>query len=135
MAAIATPDGELLNVFVNGVLIANSTDFKFSFKRDTRETTTKDGGNWKQLEYTKGSGTVSGSYLHAESGYNTAQLFEVMANRTKVVLKYGGTTSGASQYTATAVLTSVDISAPQKDNTTGSYSFDLDGAPVRALIP
>ena len=136
MAAFPTIDGELIQVSSNGSLIANGTDCKYSFKRDMRETTTKDGGNWKQSEYTKGSGTVSGSYLQTTSAaVSTASLFTILNNRTKVSLRFGGTTSGDTYWTCNALLTSLDVSAPQKDNITGSYSFELDGQPVATVIP
>lgn len=136
MPAFPTIDGEFIQVYVNGVVVANGTECKYSFKRDMRETTTKDGGNWKQSEYTKGSGTVSGSYLQTTSAVpSTSSLFDILNGRTKPVLRFGGTTSGDVFWTVTALLTSLDVSAPQKDNITGSYSFEMDGAPVKTIIP
>lgn len=136
MPAFSTIDGSFIKVYSNGVEIANSTDCKYSFKRDSRETTTKDGGNWKQLEYTKGMATVSGSFLQTTSNVpSTSALFDIMNNRTKVSVRFGGTTTGDVYWTATAILSSVDVSAPQNDNITGSYSFDIDGVPVKTVIP
>lgn len=127
MAAYNTIDGDLIQVYLNGTLIANGTDCKIAFKRANREVTTKDGGNNAQYEYTKGSWSVSGGYLHTELGYTTAALQGLWRSRTKVVLKFGSTQSGANYYQGTALIDSLDMSGPQKANVTGTYTFTGDG--------
>lgn len=135
MAAYPTIDGAFIKVYSGSTEIANSTECKYDFNSDTRETTTKDGGSWKQVEYTKRSASVSGSYLQANTGLSTSTLFDAMNNKTKLTIRFGGTTSGDVYWTATAVLTKLGVSAPQNDNITGSYTFDIDGQPVKTVIP
>ncbi len=136
MSAYASLDGDFIQVYVNGVVIANGTDCKISFKRANRETTTKDGGNNEQYEYTKGGWSVSGGYLHSEvAPLGTPNLFDIWLNRTKATIKFGSVTSGQIYYSGTALLESLDLSGPQKDNVTGSYSFKGDGAASRTTNP
>lgn len=121
MAAYTTVDGDFIQVFVNGTMIANGTECKISFKRANREVTTKDGGSYAQFEYTKGSWTVSGGFLHTDvaPGLSSNALFNIHANKTKVVLKIGSVASGQYYYQGQAILDSIDLSAPQKANVTG----------------
>lgn len=137
MAAFTTVDGDLIQVFVNGTLVANGTDCKISFKRANREVTTKDGGSYAQYEYTKGSWSVSGSYLHTDvsGSFSTNGLFSIYSNKTKVNLRIGSITSGQYYYTGQAVLDSLDMSGPQKANVTGSYNFTGDGSITAFLNP
>lgn len=130
MAAYPTIDGDLIQVYSAGVLIANGTDCKLAMKIASREVTTKDGGADEQYEYTKRGWTVSVSYLYADpvSPYGFSQLATLIKNRTKVTLKFGSVTSGQKYYTGTAIIESCDLSGPQKANITGAYSFKGDGA-------
>jgi Phage tail tube protein len=129
MAAYTTIDGDVIQVYTNGALIANGTDCKIGFKFGNRDTTTKDGGKAKQREYTDREWMVSGGFLYADptAPNGLSQLQALAKAGTKVVVKAGSVLTGQKYYQGTMLVDSLDLSASQKSNIAVSYSFVSDG--------
>ena len=110
-------------------IIGRATSASLSVSMETRTTTTKDSAGWDEnLEGLK-SWSLSGDGLvtYSISGdYDTPDdLFTLLANRTKIKVKFGSATSGEIDYTGDAYLTSYEQEAGVEENVT--YSFSLTG--------
>lgn len=129
MAAYNTIDGDVIQVYTNGQLIANGVDCKIGFKFGNRDTTSKDGGAAKQREYTDREWSVSGSLLVSDQAAPNGlyQLIALAKAKSKIFVKAGSTVSGQKYYTGIMIIESLNASAPQKANATGDYSFMSDG--------
>jgi predicted secreted protein len=96
---------------------------------DTRDATTKgSSGNRELLESTR-SGSISVSALYADdAAYGVNDLMTVFSNRTSVTVKFSTEVSGDDYWSATAYLTSLEVSAGMEDSATFSASFEITGA-------
>ena len=113
-------------------IIGRATSASLSVSMETRSTTTKDSAGWDEnLEGLK-SWSLSGDGLvtYSISGdYDTPDdLFTLLANRTKIKVKFGSATSGEIDYTGDAYLTSYEQEAGVEENV--SFSFSLTGTGV-----
>jgi TP901-1 family phage major tail protein len=108
-------------------IIGRATSASLSVSMETRSTTTKDSAGWDEnLEGLK-SWSLSGDGLvtYSISGdYDTPDdLFTLLANRTKVKVKFGSATSGEIDYTGDAYLVSYEQEAGVEENVTYSFGF------------
>jgi TP901-1 family phage major tail protein len=122
-------NGTLLGVYVGSTLIAHATEGSISLSMDTRDATTKgSSGNRELLESTR-SGSISVSALYADdAAYGVNDLMTVFSNRTSVTVKFSTEVSGDDYWSATAYLTSLEVSAGMEDSATFSASFEITGA-------
>ena len=108
-------------------IIGRATSASLSVSMETRSTTTKDSAGWDEnLEGLK-SWSLSGDGLvtYSISGdFDTPDdLFTLLANRTKVKVKFGSATSGEIDYTGDAYLVSYEQEAGVEENVTYSFGF------------
>jgi len=122
-------------------IIGRCTSASLSVSMETRDTTTKDSSGWaEKLEGLKawslsGDGLVTYSITSPSSDYESPdELFTILSNRTKVLVKFGSTTSGEIDYTGDAYLTSYEQEAGVEDNATYSFSFEGTGVLTQASI-
>lgn len=128
-------NGTLLKVYVNGTAIAHTTSAELSLTKNTRDSSSKDSGNWEDALYARGSWEVSGDFLQAEdAAYGFTDLFALIENETTVTLKLSSEVTGDNYYTGSALLTSLNRSAPDQDNVSGSFSFKGSGALSEATV-
>lgn len=139
--------GSDLMLFVKGKSIAFATNHKLSITAETVETASKDdGGKWVKKCVKKLSWNTSTENLFSVdgAGSNYDDLFDLMTNRTEIELIFslekdynnkadevpstGWTPSTDKQYKGKAVITSLELNAPNGDNATFTASFEGVGA-------
>lgn len=125
---------KLLKIYVGATAITCQTDGTLSLSSDTRDTTCKDSGQWKEALYGQTgweiSGTALGSYdgtmsLHQLTGLIIAQTVSTVSFKTAV--------SGDDILTGTVIWTKMDIaSAGTNQNVNISYTGMGTGALVQS---
>jgi predicted secreted protein len=134
MATAGVVNTKLLKIYVGATAITCQTDGTLSMSSDTRDTTCKDSGQWKEALYGQTgweiSGTALGSYdgtmsLHQLTGLIIAQTVSTVSFKTAV--------SGDDILTGTVIWTKMDIaSAGTNQNVTISYTGMGTGALVQS---
>lgn len=119
-------------------IIGRATSASLSVSMEVRDITTKDSSGWQEnLEGLK-SWSLSGDGLvtYSISGdYDTPDdLFTLLANRTKVKVKFGSTTTDEIDYTGDAYLTSYEQEAGVEENVSFSFSFQGTGTLTQATV-
>jgi TP901-1 family phage major tail protein len=129
MATTGIMNGTLLGVYAGSTLIAHATEGSISLSMDTRDATSKDSaGDRALLEATK-SGTISVSALYAEdAAFGVDDLMTSWAARTSLVVKFSTEVTGDHYWSASAYISSIEVSAGMEDNVTYSCTFELTGA-------
>lgn len=118
--------------------LANETECSFDITSDTRETTSKDNAIWRTYVSSARAWTASGTAIFGDDDatkWNPDELYELVGTTVYVKLTpcAAGTvtpTTGESNLSGTAVLTSFSSSQPDKDN--GTFTFQLQG--TNALV-
>jgi len=131
-------NGTNLGVYVDGVLIGFSTSATINVNQSLRSTSSKASGGWEEnMEGIRNFDVSTDAlYLYTNADGSTVtevtedELYLHIHNRTSFTLKFGvGTTaSGDVNYTGTAFVTSISVSAPMEDTATYSVSFQGSGA-------
>ena len=122
--------------------IAFATSHKFSLSAETVETSSKDnGGKWTSKSVKKLSWTSSTENLYALNGAGITydDLFDMMVNRKEIPVAFSlesgyankadevpeaGWKPSTAQYSGKAVITSLELNAPNGDNATFTASFE-----------
>jgi TP901-1 family phage major tail protein len=127
-------NGTDLLIYVNSIVISYATTGKISFTADMRDTTNKDSGGWKSILPglkswgVEGSGFVTLGDIEPQiEDYNLSFLFGLIADKTRVTLKFKTANTADYYFQGYAYLTSVSADAPNEANTTYSMSFAGDG--------
>jgi len=93
----------------------------------TRDITTKSNAGWRKKLGGMRDWTCSGdSLLCFDDAYGYSELFALITARTPVTLKFSTEVTGDHFWEGTALLTSIDLTAPMEENAT--YSFSFEGA-------
>lgn len=128
MPTLGKINGDIIGVYVNGALIASSTDCSHNLSIDSRETTNKDdGGKYTGLP-TKSTETIDGSFLVAFDQAAYLTVFSLARNKSLFTVKFGSAVSGDPYFQGTGYFTSVKKAAKNNDNVTASYTIQLTGA-------
>lgn len=128
MATSGVMNGTLLGVYVGSTLVAHATEGSISLSMDTRDISSKDSAGARALLEGMKSGSISMSALYAEdSAYGADELYTAMAARTPLAVKFSTEVTGDHFWSASAYLTSLEVSAGTEDNVTYSASFELTG--------
>ena len=129
MATTGIMNGTLLGVYVGSTLIAHATEGSISLSMDTRDATSKDSSGTRDLLEATKSGTISVSALYAEDAtYGVDDLMTSWAARTALTVKFSTEVSGDHYWSASAYITSLEVSAGMEDNVSYSATFELTGA-------
>ena len=140
--------GSDLMVFVGGKSIALATSHSLTISADTKETSSKDsGGKWQTSEVGTLNWSMKSENLFSAEGTDGETydaLFSKMIARTPVTLVFalekdyenkadevpstGWTAATGMGYTGSAIITNLEISAPNGDNATFSVDFTGVGA-------
>ena len=135
MATSGVMNGTLLGVYVGTTLVAHATEGSISLSMDTRDISSKDSAGTRALLEGMKSGSISMSALYAEdAAYGADELYTAMAARTPLAVKFSTEVSGDHFWSASAYLTSLEVSASTEDNVTYSASFELTGAITYAAV-
>jgi TP901-1 family phage major tail protein len=134
---MATFNGTDLGVYIDGTLIAGSTDCSLSMSTEVIDISTKDSSAYRGILPGMRSATVTCSglvdYTHATLK-DVPDLFDLFDGRTQVTLKFSNEATGDESYTAQAFLTSLEQSAGVEDTATYSATFEITGAITAATI-
>jgi len=137
--------GDMMLFVTTGLPIAFSTDAKLSIKLAVREISSKDSGNWVERKSGRLDWNASSSALYTEVLTGTAtttsidELYALMIARTAITVVFGAATglAGAQtndatkkKYTGTAIITALDVNAPNDDTTTYTIALEGTGALV-----
>ena len=135
MATAGVMNGTLLGVYVGTTLIAHATEGSISLSMDTRDISSKDSAGTRALLEGMKSGSISMSALYAEdAAYGADELYTAMAARTPLAVKFSTEVSGDHFWSASAYLTSLEVSAGTEDNVSFSATFELTGAITYAAV-
>ena len=120
-------------IYLAGTAVAHTTNGSISFSSETRETTTKDSlAKFRELSPTKKSGTCSLEGLVAlDAALGIEELIDYWKDGTKVLVKFSTEVTSDSRWQFTGVITSLELAAPQYDNSTFSATIEVDGVIVR----
>jgi len=129
MATTGIVNGTNLVVLVDGNPVAHAQSHSITMSESHRNTTSKDSAGWEEVLEGLRSWSVSGDGLCAFDGtYTVDDLTTLFTGRTAVTVRFTTSTSGDYYWTGDARLESLDISAPNEDNATYSFSFKGTGA-------
>lgn len=114
--------------------IAYATSGSLSLNMDTRETTNKESGGWRDILESTKSWTMEaeGFYAFDSSNFDFQDLFLQFEARTSFKLRfaYGShtpTESGDTYYEGDVYITSLSLDSPLEDSATFSASFEGTG--------
>lgn len=143
MSKAKTVLGKDLMLFVDGKAIALATSCKLALSSETIDTQSKDSGIWTEKDIKKLSWNCSSENLFSADasadGYD--KLFALMLARKPISIKFGtpGNTDSNElpeagwmppangAYSGTALITSLELNAPDGDKATFSANFEGTG--------
>lgn len=143
-------NGSDLMLFVGGKSIAFATTCKVTLTADTTDTSSKDvDAGWTNKKIKKLSWTASSENLASDDGEGVSydDLFALMIAKDPVVIVFTAKTSSTDNnapadgwvpkantgYTGNALLTSLEKTAPDNDNST--FTVSLDGTGKLSKVP
>jgi hypothetical protein len=124
MATTGVVNTKLLKIFVGSTAITCQTDGSLSITNDTRDTTCKDSGQFKEMLYGQTGWEISGSGLGSYDGtMSLSQLTTLALAQTVSTVSFKTGVSGDDILTGNVIWTKMDIaSAGTNQNVTISYS-------------
>lgn len=132
--------GTDLMLFKDNKALAVATSCKLTINANVLETSSKDSGKWVSKQAAKLSWNASSENLYTVADYK--ELVDAMIARTEVELQFStvsnadsdngvpsnGWTPKADGYKGNAIITSIDMNAPDGENATYTVSFEGTGA-------
>ena len=134
MATAGVVNTKLLKIYVGATAITCQTDGTLSMSSDTRDTTCKDSGQWKEALYGQTGWEISGTALGSYDGtMSLHQLTALIIAQTVSTVSFKTAVSGDDILTGTVIWTKMDIaSAGTNQNVTISYTGMGTGALVQS---
>lgn len=129
-------NGTFVGVFMDGTLLAKSTENSIDFTTDIRDATNKDSGIWKcNLPSTMGA-SISCTGLHADGDdVGVSQLFAAKIAQAPVALRFTDNVATNLQFVGDFYITALTVNAPDKGNMTYSATFQNAGAVTEIANP
>lgn len=139
-------NGTDLGVYIDGTLVAYSTNATININHSPRSTTNKESGGWEENMEGLRNWDVSVDALYAWmqpdgnpiSNETLSEIFTAyMETRAKFGLTFGVTTTNQNdtKYSGDAWLTSISLTAPLEDTATFSASFQGTGTLTQTIAP
>lgn len=130
MATTGVVNTKLLKIYVGSNAITCQTDGTLSITSETRETTCKDSGQWKEFLYGQTQWEISGTALGSYDGtLSLHQLTALIIAQTESTVSFKTAVSGDDILSGTVIWTKMDIaSAGTNQNVTISYTGMGTGA-------
>ena len=130
MATAGVVNTKLLKIYVGATAITCQTDGTLSMSSDTRDTTCKDSGQWKEALYGQTGWEISGTALGSYDGtMSLHQLTALISAQTVSTVSFKTAVSGDDILTGTVIWTKLDIaSAGTNQNVSISYTGMGTGA-------
>lgn len=134
MATAGVVNTKLLKIYVGATAITCQTDGTLSLSSDTRDTTCKDSGQWKEALYGQTGWEISGTALGSYDGtMSLHQLTALIIAQTVSTVSFKTAVSGDDILTGTVIWTKMDIaSAGTNQNVNISYTGMGTGALVQS---
>lgn len=134
MATTGVVNTKLLKIYVGASAITCQTDGTLSISSDTRDTTCKDSGQWKEALYGQTGWEISGAALGSYDGtMSLHQLTALIIAQTVSTVSFKTAVSGDDILTGTVIWTKMDIaSAGTNQNVNISYTGMGTGALVQS---
>lgn len=130
---MAVFNGTNIAITLGGTAIANATECSVSLNQETIEVTTKDSSGNRELIPGLKSGSMSVSGLQEVSGANGIKALTSTFNTGAAVnLVFDQTATDGETFSASGILTSLEMSGGTEDAPTYSASFELTGAITKA---
>lgn len=127
-------NGTYFRLFEAGVAFADSTECTMTINAEMRETSSKDiVGGWAAFEPGQKSFTCSTSVLIRTSGQNGKFAVDKLIAGTVFTIVMGNDETGDWELAGDCYLSSVNITATNKENVTGEFQFQGTGALTSAL--
>lgn len=122
---MAAQNGTAVVIKVGSNVIAYGTAQNMKVGRATIDVSNKNSAGWKELIYGQGSWSMDGDFIFEENAtHGFSELFTDMTAKTTVTVVFGTGTTGDKGYTGTALITSLDMSAPLEAAQTFKCSFE-----------
>ena len=130
-------DGSLVRILIGGNEVAYATNCTFSMTRNTTDRVHKDlssGQVEKKLQ--ESTATMSGEAFYSYDGTNNTYdvFFDAFVAKTELTCKKSTENSGDVEYTFSAFVTSLESSHEAQQDSTFSFTLDIDGAITKATI-
>lgn len=124
MASVGVVNTNLLKIYVGSTAITCQADGSLSITNETRDTTCKDSGQFKELLYAQTGWEISGTALGSYDGtMSLHQLTALAIAQTVSTVSFKTAVSGDDILTGTVLWTKLDIaSAGTNQNVTISYT-------------
>lgn len=135
MPSTGKMNGNAIGIYIGGTLLTHSLNHSFNSNMATIDTTTKDSAG--DAEHLPGlrSYEFSASFYFAEDaaeGYE--DLWDALIAGTDLTVKTSSGVTGDQEYSATAHVTSVTLSAEHDGNVSCDVSFAVTGAITKSAI-
>jgi hypothetical protein len=130
MATTGVINTKLMKIYVGSTAITCQTDGSLSITNETRETTCKDSGQWKEYLYGQTSWEISGTALASFDGtQNIDEMTPLVLNQTVSTVAFKTGVSGDAIFGGSVLWTKFDVqSAGTNQNVTISYTGTGTGA-------
>ena len=128
MATSGIYNATTMGVYIDGVLVAASTDASISGNRAEIDTTTKDSAS--DYEFLPGihDYTITCNWLHKiGTAYTWEDIFTDLYGGTVVNVKVSTNTSGDNYYHGSGYLTGANVSFPMEDKASGDITIKVTG--------
>jgi len=134
MATTGVFNGTNLLLKVDTVVIGHTTSCSISFTHDLPDATTKDSQGWSEvISGVRGATITFDGLVDYSDATNVIDLFDLIANRTKVDVTFGTATSGDTIFSAEAYLDSLENTADMESPVAYSGSLTITG-PVTKVV-
>lgn len=136
-------NGHNLRISIGDKYVYAATTCEVSISGESRELAHKDvsvgtGAGWSGADYGTKTWEASTDCLYAEavevSHEDFQGLFTAFNANTKLTFEFSDSVIGHTQFTGTAIITSINLNAPNNEEATATVSFRGDGALVMATI-
>lgn len=129
MATTGVFNGTNLLLKVEDVIIGHTTSCTLTISHDIADATTKDSQGWSEGISGLRSGEISfDGLIDYSDATNVIDLFDMIANRTRITCKIGTAATGDTVLTAEGWLTSLEQTGEMEASATYSGSIQLTGA-------
>lgn len=134
MATTGTFNGTNLLLKVDTVVIGHTTSCSISFSHDLPDATTKDSDGWSEFISGVRGATVSfDGLVDYSDATNVIDLFDLIANRTKVDVAFGTAVTGDTVFTAEGYLESLENTADMESPVAYTGSIKITGAVTKSV--
>lgn len=128
-------NGTKLGVYSGGTLIAGATNHSLSISAASIDVTTKDSLGWKEIISGLREWSISADAVVAyDATLGVEALFDALANRSKLTLKFSTEISGDERWSGSAYVTSIEKTAGLEEAVTFSVTFEGTGAITRSTV-